>query len=173
MSLHFIPHPSVSPPRQGQKPVLSGHTGPAHFPTQFLPIPGSYPPCSSLFRYSSRSSAGRAPQPRAWYSRNNSDTSISCLGELRASVPERRVDTITQGLLSQPSFHFLRNGLKETVPSISFSWQTLACLPLSGEPVLRPLPCKWDEGSSWALKRLDAMAMGTFVLWTGGGRRGT
>lgn len=91
----------------------------------------SVPPCSSLFRYSSRSSAGRAPQPRAWYRRKSSDTSISCLGGLSPSVP------------------------------------------FSGEPVLTPLPCRLDEGSSWTLKRLEAMAKGTLVLWTGGGSRGT
>lgn len=99
----FHPSSLCVPSPQGQKPALSGYTGPDHFSIQIPPIPGSYPPCSSLFRYSSRSSAGRAPQPRAWYSRNNSDTSICCLGELRPSVPERQADTITWGLLSQPS----------------------------------------------------------------------
>lgn len=46
-------------------------------------------------------------------------------------------------------------------------------LPLSGEPSPGPLLCDWVEGSSWTRKRLDAMAKGTLVLWTGGGRCGT
>lgn len=55
--------------------------------------------------------------------------------------------------------------------ALGTGWEAMTCSPLSGVPLPGPLLCDCEE--SWARNRLDAMAKGTLVLWTGGGRRGT
>lgn len=103
-SLLMCPSPSLPSPEKDKRGQWATYTSLSSLPdpfacpqSRFYPLilppapPRWYPLCSSLFRQSSRSSAGSAPPARAWYkSRNSCDISISCLEDVSPSPPKRQ-----------------------------------------------------------------------------------